>query len=154
MTPPPEGTPWWAWLIGVVLFALIGVIGLLITNHRNLRDVKHEVKNSHASNLREDMDETRRIATDAAVDAKLGAESSHRTERLVADLILSIRAMEHSADRRDLIATKALTGVRDDLDAHLSEVPAIVERAFAEHCPKPPPWYRPRWAPPREDVTG
>ena len=60
MTPPPEGTPWWAWLIGVVLFALIGAIGLLITNHRNLRDVKHEVKNSHTSNLREDMDKTDR----------------------------------------------------------------------------------------------
>jgi len=138
MTPPPEGTPWWAWLIGVVLFALIGVIGLLITNHRNLRDVKHEVKNSHASNLREDMDKTQKIAENAATDAKLAAESSHRTERLVEDLVKSMRAMEHSADRRDLIATKALTGVRDDLDAHLTEVPVIIDRAFAEHYPKHP----------------
>ena len=123
MTPPPEGTPWWAWLIGVVLFALIGVIGLLITNHRNLR---------------EDMDKTHELAENAATDAKLAAESSHRTERLVEDLVRSIRAMEHSADRRDLIATKALTGVRDDLDAHLTEVPVIIDRAFAEHCPKHP----------------
>ena len=135
MTPPPEGTPWWAWLIGVVLVAMCGVIGLLITNHRNLATVKDQVKNSHTSNLREDMDETRRIAADAAADAKLGAESSHRTERLVADLILSIRAMEHSADRRDRITTGTLNQVRDDFDAHLAEVPQIIEQAFANHCP-------------------
>ena len=137
MTPPPEGTPWWAWLIGVcVAVGVPAIITLLAVQHRKVGAIKEQVQNSHTSNLREDMDETRRIATDAATDAKLAAESSHRTERLVEDLVKSMRAMEHSADRRDAIATRALTGVRDDLDAHLTEVPAIVERVFAEHYPK------------------
>ena len=83
------------------------IITLLAVQHRKVGAIKEQVQNSHASNLREDMDETRRIATDAATDAKLGAESSHRTERLVEDLVRSTRAMEHSADRRDAIATKA-----------------------------------------------
>ena len=39
-------------------------------------------------------------------------------------------------DRRDAIATKALTEVREDLDAHLEEIPAILDRAFADHCPQ------------------
>lgn len=150
MPAAPEGIPWVAWSIVVVLLALIGGIPALITALYTRRDTKKEigkakgvidevreqVANTHSTNLREDIDRTKARAADAAADAKLAAESSHRTERLVEDLIKSIRAGEHSADRRYGLQQDSLEEVRKDLDAHLDEIPAILNRAFNAHCPQ------------------
>ena len=97
MPTPPEGTPWWAWLIGVVLaVGLPAILVALIQQHRKVDAVVDQVKNTHDTNLRNDLDE-------AKLEAKLAKESSHRTERLAEDLIKTVRALEHSIDRRDLL---------------------------------------------------
>ena len=139
MIPPPDGIPWLAWATVVVLLALIGGVPAWITARSTrgaIDEVREQVANTHNTNLREDIDESKSAAAGAMAQATLAAESAHRVERHVQDLVLSIRAMEHSADRRDAIATKALTEVREDLDAHLEEIPAILDRAFADHCPQ------------------
>lgn len=129
---PPEGTPWWAWLTyGVLVLGLPSILVALIQQRHRVEEIKEQVKNTHTSNLREDVDVAKQQAT-------LAAESSHRTERLAEDLIRSIRAIEHSMDRRDRLQTAANEEVRKDLDDHLSEVPRILEDAFARHssdCP-------------------
>ena len=140
MTPaPPADLPWLAWAIVIIALALIAQVPMMVQALRTRREVQaigEQVHNAHESNMREDMDKTHAVAEAAATDAKLAAEAAHRTERLVEDLVKSIRAGEHSADRRDQIATKALAEVRDDLDAHLNEIPQILDRAFADHCPR------------------
>lgn len=139
MIPPPEGIPWLAWAIVVVLLALIGGIPAWITARNTkgaIDEVREQVANTHTTNLREDIDESKSAAAGAMAQATLAAESAHRVERHVEDLVRSIRALEHSADRRDQIASKALSEVREDLDAHLEEIPAILDRAFTEHCPQ------------------
>lgn len=141
MPTPPEGTPWWAWLLGLlIIFGGPAVASWLAgrKTRADVREIKEQVKNTHESNLRVDMDATREVAGAALEQAKLGAESSHRTERLAEDLIRSIRAMEHSMDRRDKLQTDALNEVRGDLGDHLADVPRILEDAFARHvddCP-------------------
>lgn len=150
MPPAPDGIPWLAWAVVVVLLALIGGIPALVTALYTRRDTKHEigkakgvidevreqVANSHDTNLRADIDESKAASRGALDQATLAAESAHRVERHVEDLVRTIRALEHSADRRDQIATRALTEVREDLDAHLDEIPAILDKAFTDHCPR------------------
>ena len=147
MTPaPPDDLPWLAWAIVIITLALIAQIPMLIQHRRTREDVrttrddvaqvKEQVANTHSTNLRVDIDAAKASASDAATDAKLAAEASHRTERLVEDLVKSIRAGEHSADRRYELHAKEIETVRADLDAHLDEIPAILDHAFAEHCPK------------------
>lgn len=134
MTPPPDGTPWWGWLIAVVLVALVSALSAYFVNRGTKRDVasiKDQVQNTHTTNLRVDVDEVKAQAT-------LAAESAHRTERFVADLAESIRATEHSADRRYKLTNEAIQEIQTDLQTHLDAVPQIVETAFAQHaadCP-------------------
>ena len=136
MTPAPEGTPWWAWLIGVLL--AVGAPGLItwVSQQRTRADVseiKEQVKNTHPTNLRNDIDEAKSLASEAKDAATLAAESAHRTERHVEDLVRSIRAMEHSMDRRDKLQTAAAQEVRQDLDAHIAEIPALFEHVLSGH---------------------
>ena len=155
MPTPPEGIPWLAWAIVVVALALIAQTPLLVQQHRTKQDVaevKEQVKNTHESNLRVDMDETRDIASqaekhsaDAATDAKLAKESAHRVERLASDLVVTMRAIEHAIDRRDQLHADAMTELREDVDKtstglhhHLDDVPRILDEAFERHagdCP-------------------
>lgn len=139
MTPPPEGTPWWAWLIGVVIaIGLPALTAVMIAQRREVTEIREQVKNTHDTNLRTDLDETRSTAVTASAQATLAAESAHRTERHVEDLVRSIRALEHSMDRRHKITDEAIAEVRVDLDEHLDEVPGIIEAAFVHHandCP-------------------
>lgn len=94
-TNPPEGTPWWAWLIyGVLVIGLPTIIVAIIQQWRRVDEIRDQVKNTHSTNLRADIDETKAEAT-------LAKESSHRTERLTQDLIKSLRAIEHSIDRHE-----------------------------------------------------
>jgi CHASE1-domain containing sensor protein len=92
--PPPEGTPWWAWLIVGVAGALGTIVVALIQQHRKVDAVVEQVKNTHDTNLRTDLDEAKQ-------EARLARESSHRLERFVEDLLKTIRSMEASMDRRE-----------------------------------------------------
>lgn len=98
----------------------------------DLREIKEQVTNSHATNLRNDMDETKRIAADAHQEAILAKESAHRTERLVKDLKVSMAALENSMDRRVGIQTKAVEEVRGDLTDHVEDVPEVIEDALGK----------------------
>ncbi len=155
MPTPPEGIPWLAWAIVVVALALIAQTPLLVQQYRTKKDVaevKEQVKNTHESNLRVDMDETKAIASkaekhsaDAATDAALAKESAHRVERLASDLLTTLRAVEHAIDRRDQLHADAMTEIREDVDKttaglhqHLDDVPRILDEAFSRHvgdCP-------------------
>lgn len=143
-TPIVENLPVWVWFAGLLVTSVLGPAVVAWINNKKIRaeaestrvdvaEIKEQVKNTHESNLREDMDLTRGIATESKEEAIEAKESSHRTERLVKDLMTSIRAMEHSMDRRQQQATKDLGEVREDLGAHLKEVPDILEAAFKRH---------------------
>lgn len=66
MTPPPSGTPWWAWAMVVIAVAAIATIGPWLTSRpirRRLDEqgsvvaqVREQVQNTHRSNLRDDVD--------------------------------------------------------------------------------------------------
>lgn len=141
MPTPPDGIPWLAWAIVVVVLALVAQIPVLVQQHRTKRDVqevKDQVKNTHTTNLRVDLDSVASTAADAAADAKLAAESAHRVERHVEDLAKSLRAAEHSADRRYEMHVAAIEEVRSDLDKHLDAIPELTAAAVDGHveaCP-------------------
>jgi len=69
MTPPPSGTPWWAWAI---VTALVLIAWPAVQGWRESRRARHEVKNSHAINLRDDLDK-KHEAVLAAVAEKFEA---------------------------------------------------------------------------------
>jgi len=63
---PPDGTPWWAWALVVVLIATIPAAIAILAQHplkrtmrtvaKDARESREQVKNSHGSNLRDDVD--------------------------------------------------------------------------------------------------
>lgn len=121
-----------------MLFALIGV--QIKAGHQSLHlcDVKHEVKNFvHVEP--QDYGSTHELAENAATGRQSWPPNCpHRTERPVDRSGKSMRAMGTQPTVSDAIAIRASTSVKDDLDTHLTEVPVIIERAFAKHCPKHP----------------
>ncbi len=59
MTPAPAGTPWWAWVLVVLVTAASTAITTWLTGRRTRSDVaviKDQVANTHESNLRVDID--------------------------------------------------------------------------------------------------
>lgn len=115
MIDAPAGTPYWAWLLGLLI--AIGIPALLtwMTKTRaDVGEIKEQVKNTHATNLREDVDRT-------AVEARSAKEAAHRIESYLEDLDKSLRAIEHSLDRRDKLQTAAISEVREDLAKHLAD---------------------------------
>lgn len=59
MTPPPEGTPGWMWLLAVLAVTGIVAVTNFLTNRSqraDLREVKEQVANTHDTNLRHDVD--------------------------------------------------------------------------------------------------
>lgn len=121
---PPDGIPWIAWAAVVLAIAVIGsvpgVVAALVSR-RDMATIKAQVKNTHDRNLREDLDS-------AVESANLAAASAHRTERYVADLNETIRAMQHSLDRRSDLQTTATDELRTDLGRHIDEVPQMLAR--------------------------
>lgn len=156
---PPAGTTAWIWLLAIVgpptITGIVAIIVALITRRdtkaelavarKHLAETKtgvdetlEQVRNTHTSNLREDLDEKFE-----AVGVRLDNVASS-----IADVRTDVGGL-HS-ETRDL--RKDVTGIRDDarrdrrklsaqekaLDDHLAEIPDILERAFAEHsgdCP-------------------
>ena len=163
MLTPPDGVPWLVWAVVVIVLAAIGSLPATITALVTRRDTKadladaresladiqpkitaaaEQVKNTHETNLREDVDKVSASAADAHTEAALAKESSHRTERLVQDMLRTLRAIEHDIDRRDKLHAEAMTEIRDDqektaasLIQHIDEVPQIVTEALAKVPP-------------------
>lgn len=169
MPDAPDGVSWIVWLIAIIATPLLGAAASIGVALITRRDTKRElgeigpavqatveqVKNTHETNLRVDVDQAKasaaaaeQHAANANVNAQLARESSTRTERLVKDLVITMRAMEHAIDRRDRLHADAMTGidedvraVRADLAEHLDQVPQIIEDAFNRHaadCPARP----------------
>lgn len=69
VTPPPDGTPWWAWAAVVVLLAVIPWLTTRAAQrplHKQVAQVvddaaatRTQVQNSHRTNLRDDLDAMR-----------------------------------------------------------------------------------------------
>lgn len=105
---------------GVIIVAILSLI-----NHRAVREVRSQVQNEHSSNLRHDLD----AAADAAKQAK---EAAHRTERYVKDLDVSLKALEHSLDRRFEMAGRVFGEHQEAFDQHerIAGPPAIRSEAL------------------------
>ena len=59
MTPPPDGTPAWMWLVAVLaVTGIVAVTNFLSSRSQraDLREVKEQVANTHDTNLRHDVD--------------------------------------------------------------------------------------------------
>lgn len=141
MTPPPANTPWWAWLLGLaIVFAVPATMTYLAQKRtrRDLSEIKDQVKNTHETNLREDLD-----LKFAELGTALGGVKSDLAS--VRDDIGGL----HS-ETRDL--RKDVTGIRTDaredrrkqrdteqsLDDHLKDVPRLLDEVLAKHvadCP-------------------
>lgn len=149
MTPPPDNTPWWAWLLAVVLVAVVAQIPVLVQlvrTRKAVSAVQDQVQNSHETNLRVDIDAVKATAAAAEshaaganTEATLAKESSHRTERLAEDLVKSLRAIEHSMDRREKLAAEFQeesredrAGIRRDLETFAKESRADRETLHGE----------------------
>ena len=117
MIDAPEGTPWWAWLIAVVVIAICGVGAAM---WQRLGSIDRQVGNDHKTNLRDDVD---KLTT--------GLE---RVEGYLRDLDKTIRAVQHSMVRRDGIQETAISEIRTDLTAHLEDVPRLLQ----SRCPFTP----------------
>lgn len=60
MTPPPAGTPWWAWALVAIVPAIASALASWAASRRTRQDVaviRHQVTNTHESNFRDDVDE-------------------------------------------------------------------------------------------------
>lgn len=162
MPAAPDGISWIVWLLAIIATPLLGAGASIAVALITRRDTKRElgeigpavqatveqVKNTHQTNLRVDVDEAKqsaaaaeRHAANANTNAQLASESTTRTERLVKDLVITMRAMEHAIDRRDRLHADAMTeidedvrAVRGDLAEHLDQVPQIIEDALSRHA--------------------
>lgn len=114
MIDAPEGTPWWAWLIAVVVIAICGVGAAM---WQRLGSIDKHVGNDHKTNLRDDVDKL-----------AIGLE---RVEGYLRDLDKTIMAVQHSMVRRDGIQETAISEIRTDLTMHLEDVPRLLK----SRCP-------------------
>lgn len=114
MIDAPEGTPWWAWLIAVVVIAICGVGAAM---WQRLGSIDKHVGNDHKTNLRDDVDKL-----------AIGLE---RVEGYLRDLDKTIMAVQHSMVRRDGIQETAISEIRTDLTTHLEDVPRLLK----SRCP-------------------
>ena len=143
MIPAPEGTPWWAWLIAVVCAAIPTLLGAVWAKARRtdqgVARIEEQVANTHTTNLRVDIDDLGDKLADVSTATTLTSDAVRRIERYMGDLDTSIRAIEHSIDRRDKIHAKAIDDLQSDLRSHLDDVPRIIDTTLAHyplaHCP-------------------
>ena len=146
MPPIDPDAPWWVnALLIVAALLIVSALPAWLT-YRATRDklaavaldtaeVKEQVKNTHESNLRHDID-----ALKAGLDVQV--EASHRVERYVTDVAESLRAIEHSLDRRYRIQAKDLEHAVEDrqraIQTLTDEIPGQIRDTLKEHiadCP-------------------
>lgn len=142
MIDAPEGTPWWAWLLGVGIVALCGLLGALWSRARRTTEgvarLEEQVTNTHSTNLRDDLDAVSVKVRELTTVATLTREAVDRVERYLTDMDKTVRAVQHSMDRRDKIHDESLADVREDLAKHLADVPRLMHETV-RHCPYPRP---------------
>ena len=146
MPPIDPDAPWWVNAL-LILAALLIVSALpawltyratrdkLASVAQDTADVKEQVKNTHSTNLRNDLDALRS-------DVQTQAEAIHRVERHVEDVAESVRAIEHSLDRRYRIQAKDLEHAVEDsqraVQTLTDEIPGQIRDALKGHvadCP-------------------
>lgn len=126
--------------IWVQLITTAGVLGVAIVQGLMTRRLKaigadaaearNQTKNTHQTNLRDDLDEAITKATDAATKAGQAASSAARSvlrvEGYVRDVDISVRAVEHSLTRHVGLINNRLVETEQ-------AIPATVRAAMAEH---------------------
>lgn len=146
MPPIDPDAPWWINAL-LILAALLLVSALpawltyratrdkLAAVAQDTADVKDQVKNTHSTNLRHDLDALRS-------DVQTQGEAVHRVERHLEDMAESTRAIEHSLDRRYRIQAKDLEHAIEDgeraIQTLTDEIPGQIRDALKEHvaaCP-------------------
>lgn len=154
MTPEmPAGTPWWGYLIAIVILTAVpGVVSIVVSlisrrdTKRELQVTRDEVaivrdgqnealaqlKNTHKTNLREDIDDLVAIVRDGQAAIRDDIGGLHSETR---DLRQDVEGIRTDA-RRD---RRRLTAQEKALDEHLAEVPQLIEQAIAKHVWPPPP---------------
>lgn len=159
MPTPPDGIPWLAWVMVVIILALIGSTPATITALITRRDTKAEladvkthqaatkdiadrtleqVQNTHPQNLRDDLDE-KFASIETKVDSLAGDVAGVRDDlgglhSETRDLRKDVTGIRTDA-RRD---RRKLADQEQALDEHLADVPRILDEAFAKHaadCP-------------------
>lgn len=158
MPPVIPDAPWWANISLIVLSILTAALTAVFVAwipHRSTKKrlesiatdaaaTRQQAENSHGTNLRDDIDETRCLAEAAASGVR-------RVEGYLTDLDKTIQSLERSLDRRDRLQTNALEGAIEERDSIISEairdgqrrVLDLVERsrvAHVEECPVRQQW--------------
>ena len=107
--------PWWAnaaiLLIAVIVPPIVSHYATrakLSTTAQDVKEVKEQVKNSHSSNLRADLDTL--------------SGAAHRTEKYLADLAESVKALERSLERRYRLTDKRIEEALEDHARDIREV--------------------------------
>lgn len=140
MPPIDPDWPWWVSALIVVLglaaTSAVSVWVATIQTRNKLEVVREQVQNSHTqSNLRNDIDS-------ANEGIALLTEAMHRVERHMEDQSESIRAVEHSLDRRYRIQSRDLEHAIEDRERAIKtltdEIPGQIREALGGHvvdCP-------------------
>ena len=107
--------PWWANAVVLLIAVIVPPVvshyatrAKLSTTAQDVREVKEQVKNSHSSNLRADLDTL--------------SGAAHRTETYVADLNESLKALERSLERRYRLTDKRIEEALEDHARDIHEV--------------------------------
>lgn len=114
--------PWWANAVVLLIAVIVPPIvshyatrAKLSTTAQDVKEVKEQVKNSHSSNLRADLDTL--------------SGAAHRTEKYLADLNESLKALERSLERRYKLTDKRIEEVLED---HHRDIKAV-RQDMADH---------------------
>jgi hypothetical protein len=147
MPPLIANAPWWANAL-LVLVALVGVP--LVTariagrpDRQTLRQVAEDARtsaeqtaNNHADaehpNLRDELTAVLTVSRDAVSAAQSAAAATERVERFVRDVDTSVRALDHSIDRRLGISDRNLAEVEKDSNAAIERLRESIPRLIAE----------------------
>lgn len=107
--------PWWANAVVLLIAVIVPPVvshyatrAKLSTTAQDVKEVKEQVKNSHSSNLRADLDTL--------------SGAAHRTEKYLADLAESLKALERSLERRYRLTDKRIEEALEDHSRDIAEV--------------------------------
>lgn len=145
MTEPPAGTPWWAWLLGLLIIVGVPALVTWLTQRpmrHTLRQVaadtaatKDQTVNAHSEaefpNLRDEITEMRTTITASLASLREDVGGLHSESRDLRNDVLGIRT-DARRDRRKLSEQEKA------LDDHLADVPRIIDDLLNRHvgdCP-------------------
>ena len=118
MIPPPTVQTISEWALVIAFLAVIGIL----TNHgmrREVSQIKHQVKNDHPSNLRDDVDRLIGMVETQGSTIESNSRAIGRVEGYVRDVSTSVDALSHSMQRGDEIIRTEVDDLRTDFDSHV-----------------------------------